>query len=254
MPKVLLRSLVISAAIASTGIGAVVADAAQRQRRGVGTGSLIPGRSSGMVQSGFSEVAAIDLGNMPPAERMRFYRDAAACSVKADRSRVTRYLDSVFARAYDARTWRNLRSLYEDCLAQSRGLDLFSVPGDGRYLWLASVNAEAALRDGAVPPLLRLPVETLYQDAAFQELAASEMKTIRCLVLTEPARALAVIRSDTGSAGENAAISALAEFVGRCTDKGATVTLKRSMLRLYLAPTYYRLASHAGTLQAADKN
>lgn len=228
----------VFAVAAGFAVGAVSALAAQRG--GVGTGSLIPGRSSGMVSSGLSDATAMDLRSGPTGARMSFYRRAASCAVAADAEKVRRYLDAVFGGDYTSDNWRDFRAVYEDCLDSTRGNDKsFEVPGDGRYLWLAAVNAEAYLRAVPAAQLAATPIATLYQDAAFQSLPTGGVKTVRCMVHVEPAKSLAVIATAAGSQDEGRAIAALIPTIGKCTDNGATIALKRDMLRLNIAPAYY---------------
>ncbi|UUL83302.1 hypothetical protein [Sphingomonas qomolangmaensis] len=207
-----------------------------------------------MVVSGMSESSEMDLRSLPDAEKMRLYQGAASCAVQTDAGKVKRYLDAVLTGQLATRDWNAFRPIYQRCLELTRQVEGFVLPGTGRYLWLAAVNAEAYLRANPPAPIEPEPIASLYQDAAFQNLPTSDTKTVRCLVRTNPAKSLAVIATEAGSAAEDKAIAALVPAIGQCTDSGATVSIKRAMLRLNIAPAYYAMAVQQAENPAAEKN
>ena len=211
-----------------------------KPKRGVGTGSLIPGHTSGQVQSIAGDwVSDGSWSATASGEALAVGRKSSGCAFQAQPDAAIAFLENPGS---DTALNRFMPAL-EKCLTKTRAISNVKLQLSRRLAY--GLTADAFLSAREVPDFEGASVKALYDAPVFQAMKAGIAKTAYCLANTSPDLVGPVFKTVAGTQEEAAAIRNLVPLIGGCTDSGAQVSLKPHALRLELAIAYYWLTQHS---------
>jgi hypothetical protein len=222
-------------------------------RARVGTGSLIPGRTSGPVQTIAGEDPADQLTRLPAADSLVVSRTVAACNVRRDPAKVRAFLDAATANQPEqtVSAMTALKPVMERCLGDARKVSTMQMRMG--YKSALAFNSEAYILAHQEERPEAITTAALFDDPGFQQLPSGVDKTSFCLAATDPAGSATILKAEPGSDAESRAVGTAVPAISACTDTGTKMAMNKTLLRLNLAFHYYRLSRmHANA--SAGKN